>query len=292
MRPICIFFRGLLRNLFNERRQEEGVRLAERPNWTGGNYRWRGAHVIGSIEPLSRLRAPDARTEVLARRLSALHALSDEERGLLLRVGAGSTHRHAIRAAMTRPYVANAGRYVLTGWAGRYRHLNDGRRQLLAVALPGDGLNLRPWVNGWSEVVQALTTVQTVEAASIQSLSRTLSGSGLATGMQLADAEEDAFRFDALVRLGRQTAHERLAHLLLELHFRCRSAGLSHDYSYPMPLTQEAVGDLLGLSVVHVNRVMQLMRRDNMIKLKQGQMTLLEPERLTEIAEFCAPHAR
>lgn len=235
----------------------------------------------------TRLRMPDSRTEVISRRLGGLHALSPEERDLLLRIGAGPTHRHPLRTTMTFP--GNGPRYVLIGWVACYRQLNDGRRQLFGVAIPGDGLNLRPWVNGWGEIMQAATMAQTVDAAPVQTMARTPAGSGLAAAMQLAHAEEDAFRLDQVIRLGRQTALERLSHLLLELHFRCASAGLAHGPNYPLPLTQEVVGDLLGLSVVHVNRTMQLMRRENMIDLRHGQMTLLNPDKLAEIAEFRPP---
>ena len=91
---------------------------------------------------------------------------------------------------------------------------------------------------------------------------------------------------------GRLTAFERLAHLLLEFHSRLKQAGLANGFSLRMPLTQEMLADGLGLSIVHVNRTLQHLRRENLVRLTEGTLTLVQPDRLSNIADFAGPPAR
>jgi CRP-like cAMP-binding protein len=74
-----------------------------------------------------------------------------------------------------------------------------------------------------------------------------------------------------LVNIGRREAPERVAHILCELLLRLRAVGLADSDSYELPITQEELGDTLGLSTVHVNRTLQALRAENLITLKRGQ---------------------
>ncbi len=91
---------------------------------------------------------------------------------------------------------------------------------------------------------------------------------------------------DHVVRLGRQTAYERVAHLLLELYERARLLGDADGGRFSLPLTQEVLADALGLSVVHVNRVLQQLRRDGYVELRTGQARLLNLSALTRLCDF------
>jgi CRP-like cAMP-binding protein len=88
------------------------------------------------------------------------------------------------------------------------------------------------------------------------------------------------------VRLGRQTACGRFAHLMLELSGRLARLGLVSGDSFAMPLTQEVLADALGLSVVHVNRTVQLLRREGLLDIRGGMVSLLQPERLRALASW------
>ena len=72
-------------------------------------------------------------------------------------------------------------------------------------------------------------------------------------------------RVHQTLRLGRLSAYERTASLLIELHERLRRSGAASEAVMPLPLTQEMLADLLGLSIVHVNRILQQLRRENLI---------------------------
>lgn len=111
----------------------------------------------------------------------------------------------------------------------------------------------------------------------------------LAEALLVAAALDEALLLAHVVRLGRQTAYERTAHLLLELHDRTTTAGLEQNGRFPMPLTQEALADALGLSIVHVNRTLQQLRRDRLIEVRSGEARLLDRDALIEIADYQAP---
>ena len=86
------------------------------------------------------------------------------------------------------------------------------------------------------------------------------------------------------MRLGRQTPVERLAHLMLELDERLGRVGLVVESCFAMPLASEVLADVLGCSVVHVNRAIQQLRRDGLLDMRDGTVTLLQRERLQAMA--------
>jgi CRP-like cAMP-binding protein len=89
---------------------------------------------------------------------------------------------------------------------------------------------------------------------------------------------------DQVVRLGRRSALERLAHLIMEVHERLQRTGLADRATLPWPLTQEAMADVLGLSIVHVNRTLQQLRREGLITLRAGRAVIPDVERLAALA--------
>ena len=105
---------------------------------------------------------------------------------------------------------------------------------------------------------------------------------GHAAGEHAAETAVEVLR----ERLGRQTGYERTAHLLLELGDRLAAAGLGDGRRFPMPLTQESLADALGLSVVHVNRILQQLRRERLIELRSGEAVLIERDLLVGVADY------
>jgi CRP-like cAMP-binding protein len=178
-------------------------------------------------------------------------------------------------------------RFLLSGWACRQRVLPDGRRQIFEFLLPGDGLGFcGPHGPAALASTVAITAVETIGADGVQEAIRNQPSSELAKAMAAGASEQEARLLDSLVRLGRQTAYERVAHLLLELHRRLSVVGLAYDQRFSMPLTQEVLSDALGLSVVHVNRILQQLRREHLIELRSGGAILRAPAQLAIIADF------
>ena len=179
---------------------------------------------------------------------------------------------------------------LLSGWACRFRMLANGRRQILGVLLPGDEVN--PVLQAQDRLspysVVAITTVQVTSADELRQrlLAQNKDFARLYAGC-LVNLHLDLSRcFDQAVRLGRQTAYERLSYFLLELYQRLHAIGQVTDNSFHLPLTQEEIGDAVGLSYVHVNRTLQEMRHNKMIAMKKGVITLRDPATLARIAEF------
>jgi CRP-like cAMP-binding protein len=93
------------------------------------------------------------------------------------------------------------------------------------------------------------------------------------------DAETQSLRH-RLVSLGRRDARLRIAHFMSELHDRLRRVGLAHDDAFDCPLTQEQLADVLGLTPVHVNRVLQALRRQGLLRFNRPRITFPDLDRL------------
>ncbi|WP_395672417.1 Crp/Fnr family transcriptional regulator [Phenylobacterium sp.] len=178
-------------------------------------------------------------------------------------------------------------RYMLSGWACRYRDLPDGRRQIFDLVLPGDGVGvcLRPHPLA-TTTTQALTAVRLIDAGPLLRMDAFEACGDLLPAL-LAQAGADERRaMSQIMRLGRQTALERMAHLFLELHERLAAVDAVDGDRFQFPLTQEILADLTGLSTVHVNRTLQELRRQGLLGLEKGWLRILNREALVELADF------
>jgi CRP-like cAMP-binding protein len=100
---------------------------------------------------------------------------------------------------------------------------------------------------------------------------------------------DEAFLANQVMRLGRQSAYERLIHLLLEFYDRLKAKGSVEDGSFVMPFTQEVLSDALGLSTVHTNRILQQLRRERLIETHAASVRLADPALLAEISDYRTP---
>jgi len=161
---------------------------------------------------------------------------------------------------------------IVSGWAVRARLLADGRRQFLSFLLPGDLIghcrHSRPLA---VSTIVALTDVRLCAAPASST------SASLAEAYAVSQALDEAYLLSHITRLGRLNAQERIGDLMLEFHERLTLAGLVTHNGFEMPLTQEALGDALGLTSVHINRMLQLMRREGDLTLKGGRLILSDP---------------
>jgi CRP-like cAMP-binding protein len=228
----------------------------------------------------------------LFRRLNTLAALNHADRALLAFATPPAQHHHAGEELNEQGEPVREARLILSGWAGTVRVLPDGRRQIFRLMLPGDVIGRcdQPQPLALS-TTQALTPLETVELEPVLAPVRADAAAGprLREALCLDAALEQAALLDHLMRLGRQTAMERTAHLLLELHHRLLAVGLAGPDRFPLPLTQETLADTLGLSTVHMNRTLQELRRARLLRLERGQVELPDPDRLAMIADYTPP---
>ena len=228
--------------------------------------------------------------EVLLRRLRTLADLSGIESHIAAGLGPAMQHHRAGGELAGHGRVAHRPQCVVSGWACRQHLLPDGRRQIYALILPGDCIDVvLPRRTLRLAAVVALTAVQTLEAGSLRACRDEpwpALAPALSKALDASAAEEAALIETHMLRLGRMTALERTAHLLLELRDRLARVGLVQGARVPLPVTQDTLADLLGLSAVHLNRTLQQLRRERLIELRAGVAVLLEPERLARIADY------
>jgi CRP-like cAMP-binding protein len=226
-------------------------------------------------------------TEAIVRRLKSFALLAESELELIRRVGERRVRHAPGEQLLVEGLGGQHPHLVVSGWASRQRLLPDGRRQIFSLALPGDGVGFgdRPALAS----VVALTALETIDGAPLQDAIRRGMAPGLAAALKAADLFEDSLLLDHAMRLGRLTAFERTAHFLLELQHRLETAGLGDHQRFPLPLTQEILADALGLSVVHVNRTLQQLRRAGYIELRSGVAILLQADAMAKLCDYRAP---
>lgn len=176
---------------------------------------------------------------------------------------------------------------LINGWACRYKVLRDGQRQITALLLPGDPCDLDGVLVGKQDSsVLALTRGEAAVVSRDALLSVGRKYPRLADMLLWLTTLDNAAMSERLGSLGRRTARERLAHLFCEVLIRQAGTGLQSGDTCEFPLTQEAIGDTLGLTSVHVNRMVQALRKEGVIELGKQQLTVLDWPSLKSIAGF------
>lgn len=219
----------------------------------------------------------------LVTRLSRLTSLTPSEIGTLQAAERDQRRFRARRELLREGEPIRERRALLSGWACRQRILSDGRRQILSFLLPGDLIGICQHTNPIaSTTVLAITEVVMCPAPAAEA------GSNLSEAYARSAALEELYFLAHITRLGRLNAYERLADWLLEKQDRLALAGLSAADQFALPLTQEMLADALGLTSVHVNRTLQAMRRDGLLTLQGGMISLPDRGRLEKVADYRA----
>lgn len=178
---------------------------------------------------------------------------------------------------------------LLEGWAASYKVLPGGSRQISAFLLPGDLCGVEITVlKRIDHSITALTpvTVSVVDSHALMRLTR--ERTELAHAFWHAALVDQGVLRSWVANLGRRDAYARVAYQACELHARLESRGLADGLAVDLPLTQAQLGDALGLTPVHVNRVLRRLRDDGLMELQGRTLTLLDPERLKAVTGFDA----
>ncbi|HEY9217836.1 MAG TPA: Crp/Fnr family transcriptional regulator [Phenylobacterium sp.] len=176
---------------------------------------------------------------------------------------------------------------LLKGFACRYKALPDGRRQILSFHIPGDILDLHGLLFG--DMDHSVGAIQPcrVSMAPHDTMRELLERRPELSRVLWRDTLVDSAVFrEWMVGMGRRHALERIAHLLCEVYARCEAAGLAKLGQCDLPLTQAELADSLGLSVVHVNRVLQQLRATGFITLRRGILRIHDWEGLKGAGGF------
>ncbi|MDB5710330.1 MAG: Crp/Fnr family transcriptional regulator [Sphingomonas bacterium] len=223
-------------------------------------------------------------------KLSALVPLDDHDRHLLSEA-AKTTHLvQARREILREGDPIKRASLILNGWAFRARLLPDGRRQILYFLLPGDAIGLCRHLNP-----TALTTIvshtNVLLCPAPEPRAEQLH-TGLAEAYSMSQVHEEEHLLRHVTRLGRLGAYDRIIDWLLETGDRLALSGMGTPDRFPLPLTQEMIADTLGLTSVHVNRMLQLMARDKLVRLRNGTATLMDRAACVRLVDYTGSKAR
>jgi CRP-like cAMP-binding protein len=176
---------------------------------------------------------------------------------------------------------------LLSGWAFRYKTLEDGRRQILNYVLPGDLVGLQGSIMG-----EMQHSVETLSPAVFCVFQRdTLSTlfekhPGLAFDITWLASREEQMLDEHLLSVGRRSALERAAYLIAFIHERAVRIGLPDGKRLFIPITQQHVADTLGLSIVHTNKTLRRLGEQGLIRWHERACEVIDVQGLREIAEW------
>jgi CRP-like cAMP-binding protein len=212
--------------------------------------------------------------------------------------------RHAFNALPVRCIDLRAGAHLaregdalgtcgalLSGFAFLHRILSDGSRQIVSVRIPGDFLNLQGGLlQTASHNVQMLTPAKLalLQVSDISALAA--ERPTIHRALWLSTLLDSAIYSQWITSVGRRDARSRIAHLLCEFAIRLRGIGLCDALTYAFPMTQEQMGDATGLTSVHVNRMLQQLRKEGLIRLQDRSVTIEDWQGLSRAASFDAAY--
>jgi CRP-like cAMP-binding protein len=224
---------------------------------------------------------------LLIRKLEVRDHLTDEEKQLLhdmvTQVEAMAPHQDLMREG-DRPSQSGL---ILEGIVCRYKLLSEGRRQITAVHIAGDFVDLHSFilrVMDDSLLTITRSRIGFVPHAKLRRITET--HPHLARILWLNTLVDAAIQRRWLTAMGRQSALSHTAHLLCELWSRLKVVGLVDDDSFELPMTQTELGDCIGLSHVHMNRTIQELRTEGLITWRGHRLVLLDWDRLVQLGEF------
>jgi len=175
---------------------------------------------------------------------------------------------------------------LLSGWACRYSLTTRGARQIMAFMIPGDLCDSRIFIlEAMDHSIGLLSDADVVSIPKAQMLELT-ARPAIARALWWSTLVDEATLRHWLVNLGQRSAVERLAHLFCELWVRMKVVGQAQDNAFELPVTQEELGDTLGLTSVHINRMLQELRGEGLIRLSGKRLIILDSDRLHKLSGF------
>ena len=233
------------------------------------------------------MNAQNSPMEMLVRNLTLRAELSEADKRVILDLPYNLRSLEAGSYTIREAEPPETCGVLVSGFAFRQKLTGEGERQILSIHLPGEPLDFQNlFLDVADHSVQMLTRgqVAVVNRADFQALVRDRPGVARAILVKIL-VEASIFR-EWVLNLGRRDARSRAAHLLCELAVRLEAAGLAVEYGYELPMTQEQLGDALGLTPVHVNRTLKALESDGRITRTKRNIRFPDWQRLREVSDF------
>jgi CRP-like cAMP-binding protein len=225
---------------------------------------------------------------LLINKLEQFTRLSPEDKQVLADAARGRVRQRGARENVIREGdIPTNMNLILEGWACRYKTLEDGRRQITAFFVPGDLCDLHVFVlRQMDHSIGALTPITFAEISRDTLQNITSNHPRITEALWWDTLVTAAIQREWTVNLGQRSAFERIGHLLCELFIRLRAVGLTHGNTCELPIIQADLAEASGLTLVHVNRTLQELRRRGLIELRSKHMTIPDLEALETASLF------
>lgn len=225
-------------------------------------------------------------SNLFIRKLESFHPLSAEDKDFLAR------HSRPLREVAAKRDIICEGDVpanvfvILSGFACRYKIIEEGKRQIMAYLLPGDTCDFNVFIlNKMDHGIATLSRCQILELSRAAILEMT-EHPAIARALWWANLVDEATLREWLVNIGQRSAEARAGHLLCELLVRLENVGLVKDDTYHLPITQADLADTLGMTVVHANRMLTSLRDKGLIEIEGKTLAILDAPGLKTLSGF------
>jgi CRP-like cAMP-binding protein len=223
----------------------------------------------------------------LIRKLQARHLLEDREIRTLADCIQPRADAKSGDILVRRRDVVNHSTLLVEGLVVRYKDMANGTRQVTAIHVPGDFVDLHSFtLKRLDHSIMAVTPCTLAIAPHERLREVTEQEPRLARILWFSTMLDAAIHREWEVSLGRRTSEQRIAHLFCELLVRFDLVGMVEDGSYPLPMTQADISECLGLTPVHVNRILKPLRDAQLASFHKGRVTIFNRRDLEDLAEF------
>lgn len=224
---------------------------------------------------------------VMLPKLEIWTALDEEDRAALVslpyRMRSFAPGRYIVRQGDK----AESSCLLLSGFAFRSKIVRDGGRQILAFHMRGDMVDLQNSLLGLADHnVQALTNIEVALIPREAILEAAAARPRVARAMWHDTLVDGSINREWATNIGRRDATARLAHFLCEFALRLELAGLGELCNYELPMTQEQLGDCVGLTSVHVNRTLKGLEASGLITRTVRMVRVTDWAKLAEVGDF------
>jgi CRP-like cAMP-binding protein len=176
---------------------------------------------------------------------------------------------------------------ILEGFAYRYKILPDGDRQILAFLVPGDFCDLHvALLKEMDHSIATLSDCAVVDIPKETVIDLTENQPGLARALWWTSLVDEAILREWLANMGQRESDKRIAHLLCEIHLRLKTVGLADDHSFEFPVSQQELGDTMGITVVHANRSLKVLRDKGLAIMKGTSVEIPDLQKLRAFGDF------
>tara|TARA_R110002072_G_scaffold103764_9_gene227629 strand:+ start:262 stop:1098 length:837 start_codon:yes stop_codon:yes gene_type:complete len=226
-------------------------------------------------------------TEILLKKVSGFFEVTDEVKSILAEICTELEEFDA--GSVIVPQGGDYGDIYLLerGWVIRSRHLENGARQIVNLALPGDFVAMNALLFATSDFELSCKTDVAAYRLPADRLGAALARDAMmSAALFWVNAHEESLLAERIVSLGRRPARQRTAHVLCELMARLEVIGISDPEKFFIPMSQEEFADILGISIVHTNKTLRAFERDGVISFRNSLLLVLDRRKLEQEAGF------